>query len=438
MNKPRFVISCPFDTYSGYGARSRDIVKAIIELDKYNVQLLPQRWGATAWGFCKDHPEWEFLLNYKVPQDWNKTQPDIWMQITIPNEFQAVGKYNIGCTAGIESTACKPEWVEGLNRMNMNWGSSNHTKEVFKSMAFEKKDKNTNQLIGKVTLTKPMHVVFEGADLDVYKPIKSKNTIDLSNIKENFNYLFVGHWMQGEIGHDRKNVGFLIKAFFEIFKNKKTKPGLILKTSIGVDSYMGRDTILKKIKEIRKSVNSTDLPNIYLISGEFNNSEMNELYNHSKIKSMVSLTKGEGFGRPLLEFSLTGKPIIATNFSGHTDFLNKNFTTLLPGELESVHKSAANQWLIPESQWFKVSSSHVGHSLQDMFQNYKKFKVKSKQQAKYSASNFSFDGMKKLISNILEANIPEFPKQMDLNIPTLKKKYGNIPKLTLPTLKKNN
>jgi len=163
---------------------------------------------------------------------------------------------------------------------------------------------------------------------------------------------------------------------------------------------------------------------------------MNELYNHSKIKSMVSLTKGEGFGRPLLEFSLTGKPIIATNFSGHIDFLNKNFTTLLPGELEPVHKSAANQWLIPESQWFKVSSSHVGHSFQDMFQNYKKFKIKSKQQAKYSASNFSFDKMKELISNILEANIPEFPKQMDLNIPTLKKKYGNIPKLTLPTLKK--
>ena len=51
MSKQRFVISCPFDTYSGYGARSRDIVKAIIELDKYEVQLLPQKWGETSWGF---------------------------------------------------------------------------------------------------------------------------------------------------------------------------------------------------------------------------------------------------------------------------------------------------------------------------------------------------------------------------------------------------
>ena len=95
MSKPRFVISCPFDTYSGYGARSRDIVKAIIELDKYKVELLSQKWGETSWGFCEDHPEWKFLHNHMAPQDWQKTQPELWMQITIPNEFTPVGKYNI-------------------------------------------------------------------------------------------------------------------------------------------------------------------------------------------------------------------------------------------------------------------------------------------------------------------------------------------------------
>ena len=109
MNKPRFVISSPFDTYSGYGSRERDIIRAIIELDKYKVELLPQRWGQTSWGFCKNHPEWEFLLEHKVQPNWQQTQPDIWMQITIPNEFQPVGKYNIGATAGVESTASKAE-----------------------------------------------------------------------------------------------------------------------------------------------------------------------------------------------------------------------------------------------------------------------------------------------------------------------------------------
>ncbi len=138
MNKPRFVISSPFDTYSGYGARSRDLIKAIIQSDKYQVELLSQRWGDTTWGFCKDHPEWGFLLNYLGKREWNQTPTDYWMQITIPNEFQPVGKFNIGVTAGIESDATKPEWVEGLNRMDLNWVSSNHAKTVFQNASFEK------------------------------------------------------------------------------------------------------------------------------------------------------------------------------------------------------------------------------------------------------------------------------------------------------------
>jgi glycosyltransferase involved in cell wall biosynthesis len=438
MSKPRFVISSPFDTYSGYGSRSRDIIKAIIELDKYEVQLLPQRWGSTAWGFCKENPEWEFLIKHLATSEWNKTKPDIWMQITIPNEFQPVGKYNIGCTAGIESTACKAEWVEGLNRMDMNWVSSKHSKKVFESMRYERKNNQTGQTVGTVQLQKPMHVIFEGVNLDIYKPLKQKSLINLDNVKENFNYLFVGHWMSGEMGHDRKNVGLMVKAFYETFKNKKQKPGLIMKTSVGVESHISKDTILKRIKDIRESVNSDDLPNIYLINGSFSDEDINGLYNHSKVKAMVSLTKGEGYGRPLLEFSLTGKPIIATNFSGHTDFLHKNFTTLLPGELENVHKSAANDWLIPESQWFKVSTPHVGQSFTDVFKKYSSFKTKSKQQLKYSKSNFGYEKMKELVGNVLNSNIPDFPKQVSLSLPTLKKTQPKVelPKLTLPKLTK--
>ena len=426
MNKPRFVISCPFDTYSGYGARSRDIVKAIIELDKYEVQLLPQKWGETSWGFCSDHPEWNFLLSYTAPQNWNQTQPEIWMQITIPNEFQPVGKYNIGLTAGIEATGCKPEWIEGLNRMNINLVSSKHTKTVFESLKFEKTDSRTKQVVGVVKSEKPIHVVFEGADLDIYKTIPSSKieTINLDSIKESFCYLFVGHWMQGDFGHDRKNVSLLVKAFYETFKNKMNPPALILKASVGVASYMSREDILGRIKQIRKSVNSKRLPNIYLINGEFDDKEVNELYNHPKVKAMVSLTKGEGFGRPLLEFSLTGKPIIASGWSGQLDFLNPEYVNLLPGELENVHKSAANNWLVEEAQWFKPSSQHIGSSLRDVVKNYKKYHKLSQKQKYYAKKNFSWEKMKELVDNILTANIPEFPKQMELTLPKL-----NLPKL---------
>ena len=105
--KPSFVISCPIDTYSGYGARSRDLVKAIIETNKYDVKILPQRWGNTSWGFIEDHLEWNFLKEFILTNPQLPTQPEIWAQITIPNEFQPVGKYNIGITAGMETTAVK-------------------------------------------------------------------------------------------------------------------------------------------------------------------------------------------------------------------------------------------------------------------------------------------------------------------------------------------
>ena len=425
MSKPVFVVSCPFDTYSGYGARSRDLVKALIELDKYDVKLLPQRWGNTSWGFCKDHPEWEFLYQYQV-RSLNK-KPEIWMQITIPNEFQPNGKFNIGCTAGIEATACKPEWIEGLNRMDLNWVSSNFAAGMFKDVKYEVRDKQTQQVTKVISLQKPIEVVLEGANLDTYKmlPPNEVTTFNFEDIKETFCYLNVGHWMQGDFGHDRKNISFLIKAFYETFKGPKTpKPALILKSSRGVASYISRQEILEKIKDIRSTVNSSQLPNIYLINGEFTDSEMNELYNHPKVKAMISLTKGEGYGRPLLEFSLTGKPIIASGWSGHTDFLSKEFTTLLGGQLENVHESAANNWLIKEAQWFKVDPQQVGRHLKDCYKKYKIYSNNSKKQKNFSKSNFSYDNMKSIIDKILTDNIPDFPKQIELKLPEI-----NLPRL---------
>lgn len=427
MSKPRFVISCPFDTYSGYGARSRDIVKSIIELNKYKVELLPQRWGETSWGFCEDHSEWSFLNNYKVNQDWQKTQPELWMQITIPNEFQPIGKYNIGLTAGIEATACKAEWIEGLNRMNINWVSSNFAKETFQKMVYDQKDQRTGQIVKQVKLEKPIEVIFEGVDLTTYKQIKPSEikTIDLSNIKEQFCYLFVGHWMNGAYGHDRKNVGVLVKSFYEAFKNKRgEKPALILKSTTGVSSYVSRDSILDRIKNIKKEVGGNNLPNVYLLNGEFNDSEMNELYNHPKVKGMVSFTKGEGYGRPLLEFSTTGKPIIASGWSGHLDFLDKNSNVLLGGTLENVHPSAANNWLIKEAQWFQVNNKQGISALKEVFKKYKQYSNRSKKQKYYAKSNFSWDKMKELVKNSLEKNVPEFPKQVELSLPKLQ-----LPKL---------
>jgi glycosyltransferase involved in cell wall biosynthesis len=260
--------------------------------------------------------------------------------------------------------------------------------------------------------------------------IKFKN-INLDSIKEKFAYLFVGHWMQGDLGEDRKNVGLLIKAFFETFKNKTNKPALILKTSQVGSSYMDREEILKKIKQIRKTVNSKNLPSVYLLHGDFTDEEMNELYNHSRVKAMISLTKGEGFGRPLLEFTLVKKPLITTGWSGQMDFLNPEFNNLIGGQLTNVHPSAANQWLLAESQWISPDHGQIGYYLKDVFENYKNYTDKAKRQAFKSKNEFSWNKMKDKVDNLFTNYIPEFPKQVEIKLPQLKK-------IELPKLQKIN
>lgn len=427
MNKNTCVIYAPVQTFSGYGARGRDIAKAIIQLkgEEWDIKIIPCKWGNTPMNFIEENPEWQFLEKYFVQQ--LTQQPEIMVWVTVPNEFQPIGKYNIGVTAGIESTIAPAEWVEGCQRMDLVLGSSKHTIDVLRNSKFEKRDQQTNQPVGIIEWNKASDILFEGVNTKVYRPVKSN--FDLSSIKEDFCYLFVGHWMQGQVGEDRKNVGLLVKAFYETFKNKTKKPALILKTTQVGASYMDRDEILKRIKAIKSTVKSNNLPNVYLLHGEFTDEEMNEIYNHTKVKAMVNLTKGEGFGRPLLEFSLTNKPIITTNWSGHIDYLEKDFVTLLPGQLTNIHPSAANSMLLQEAQWFSVDHGHVGHYLKDMWENYKGYSENATRQGFRSRTKFSFDAMKEKLDTVFTERIPEFPKQIQLKLPQLKK-------IELPKLKK--
>jgi hypothetical protein len=412
---------------SGYGARSRDIVKALIKHDKYDIKVISQRWGSTPFGALdRDNPEDQKILSLIWNQPQLPFQPDIWIQVTVPNEFQAVGKYNIGITAGIETTLCDVSWIEGCNRMNLILVSSNHAKQVFQNTSFEKKDKNTNQTVEIVKLTKPVEVLFEGVDLTKYNYVPD-DLLDgelvetLDEIEEEFCYLFVGHWLQGVLGEDRKNVGYLIKAFFETFKNKKVRPALILKTNSATCSIMDREDILKKIDEVRKTVKG-DLPNVYLLHGELEDRDVNQLYNHPKVKAMVSLTKGEGFGRPLLEFSLTKKPIIASAWSGHLDFLNPEWSVLVGGELKPVHPSAVVQnMILDQSQWFSPNEAETGAKLKDVYENYKKYIEPAKRQAFKSRTEFSFDKMVDVLDTILTSTVPKQAEFKPLALPKLKK-----------------
>ena len=92
MNKPLLVFQAPVATRSGYGDHSRDILKSLFELDKYDVKVVPTRWGNTpqdqidpTTGFGQ-----KILQNIVARLD---RQPDIFIQVSVANEFRKVGKY---------------------------------------------------------------------------------------------------------------------------------------------------------------------------------------------------------------------------------------------------------------------------------------------------------------------------------------------------------
>lgn len=426
------VISAPVDTYSGYGSRARDLVKAIYELKgkDWQIEILSQRWGSTPWGYIKDHFEtWGFLEPLINKNGQLQKQPDVWMQITVPNEFQPIGKYSIGFTAGIETTICDASWIEGINRMNTTLVSSNHAKLVFEQSTFQQQDQQ-GRLIKQIKLEKPVEVLFEGVDLNKYFEIPDEDlndtdlVLELDEIKEDFCYLFVGHWLQGDFGHDRKNVGGTIKLFLETFKDKKNKPALILKTSSAGSSIMDRDAILEKIDLIKNTVSSKDLPSVYLLHGEMEDTDINNLYNHPKVKAMIYLGHGEGYGRPLLEFSAIKKPIIATAWSGHTDFLFMEHVAMIGGKLQQIHPSAAVQnMLLPESSWFYIDEKQAEFYMKDVFEKYEKYLEKAKRQAHKSRSQFSMEKMKEALIPYLD----KVPAAEGLKLPQLKK--IELPKL---------
>ena len=410
------IIASPVATQSGYGHHAREIIANFIEQrsSEWNIKLVSLPWGHTP-------------FTYPIPLDWNQRiiqlplteQPDIWVQITVPNEFQAVGKYNIGVTAGTEGDICPEAWIDNLNAMQLVIVPSEFTKQVFI---------NTSQKHNKPITTR-IEVIPEYFDDQIYNnKINGQLTI-LDQIAEPFAFLSVGHWLQGQVGEDRKNISGLIHCFFNTYKNQKDAPALVLKTSGATYSVMDRMEIESKINQIRDMFGNEKLPNVYLLHGDLTDEEMNLLYNHPKVKAMVSFTKAEGFGRPLLEFSTTGKPIIAPHYSGQADFLKKDFICALPGGMTDIHGSAQNDFLINEAKWFTPDYGYAGKMFKEVQKNYKKWQELAKRQRYFVNSTFTKTTVAttyEKVLNVVTEQLQSVPKHVELN----------LPKLKLPTLKK--
>ena len=446
--RPLVLVTAPVGTRSGYGSHSRDICRSLIDMNKFDVKIWPVRWGNTPQNaLSEDNPQDIPIIERLLENPRMDRQPDIHFHIVVPNEFQPHAKFNVGITAGLETSVCPGQWLEGLNRMNLNIVPANFVKNSIEKTTFDRLDQNTQQKIGQVRNEKPLEVLFEGADTEIFKQTNefSKELVDeFESIEEDFCFLFVGHWLGGSLGQDRKDVGMLIKTFLSTFKGKKKQPALILKTSSATPSVIDRSEILKKIKDIKGTVSGEDFPNIYVLHGDLDDEEMNGLYNHPKVKAHISFTHGEGFGRPLLEASLSGKPVIAPNWSGHLDFLDSD-AILLPGSLNDVKpESFPKNMYVEGSKWFTVNYNYASKVLQGVFNDYDKHLVKAKKLSIKNQTRFSLDAMTKNLGNLLDKYLPVFDtpaQQVKLNLPKLKKSSGSgppksPPKMELPKLKK--
>ena len=437
--KRSVVMIAPFNTRSGYGDHARSLFYSIMDREDLDIKCIDVKWGNTPRNHLRPEvPRHKKLLDTFVTQEQIQGQPDILIDIRIPNEFASGAKVNIGITAGVETDVVSPEFLEGMNRMNFNIVPSKFTADTFNRCTYDKMQDLPNgqkQKAGEIKNEKPIAVLFEGVDTDIYFPKEKheleKNVYQELNklIKEDFAYLHVGQWGKGGFGEDRKNIGVLIKSFLKAFGNITNPPALVLKTNGANFSLLDRYETKKKIQEVKDMFTGVDLPNIYLIHGDFTIEEMSTLYNHPKIGAFITCTHGEGFGRPMLEASCCDLPVIATKWSGHLDFLTDSESMLIDGFLKEVPKSAL--WppiLVEPSKWFNVNEADVVRKIRTFHKKRKLIQKKAKRLGKKNRREFSLSAMADKFNDIINDVLKELPQAVSLKLPKLKKVSGDKPK----------
>ena len=448
--KRSVVMIAPFNTRSGYGDHARSIYYSIMDREDLDIKCLDVKWGSTPRNHLRPEVKrHQKLLSSFTTQDKITSQPDVLIDIRIPNEFMDGGKVNIGITAGVETNVVSPEFLAGMNKMSLNIVPSKFTAETFNKTTYDKmedKPDGQKEKVGEIKNEKPIAVLFEGVDTDAYCP-KQKHELDkgLRNeldklIKEDFAYLHVGQWGQQGFGEDRKNIGVLIKSFLKAFSNIPNPPALVLKTNGANFSVLDKADIKKRIQHVKDMFEGVDLPNIYLIHGDLTIEEMSTLYNHPKIAAFITCTHGEGFGRPMLEATCCDLPVIAPKWSGHMDFLTDAESMLIDGFLKPVPKSALWKPIIVEpSKWFDVNEADVVRKIRTFHKKRKLIQKKATRLGKANRRKFSLTAMAIEFNKIIDQALQSVPQPVSLKLPKLKKVGGESSKpaiIKLPKLKK--
>lgn len=351
----KVLIRGPTTVLSGYSSHSREVFRWALQQKKWDIhtQVLP--WGDCSWCLNPDYYNGLIgeIMKRSVDPDKNKEKYDITFQIQLPNEWNpALGTYNVGITALVETDICNPTWLDCINKMNLCIVPSQHTLQtILKTAEFSRKQITTKVVVIPEMLSDEIILgnVTKSLDLD---------------LKTNFNYLVSGQLTGFNPENDRKNLFYTIKWLAESFRNDKDV-GVVIKTNSGRNSHIDRQQTFLKLKQLIQEVRKSEFPKFYFLHGFLSDEEMFSLYKHPKIKCLVSLTAGEGFSRHLLEGAASGLPIIATNWSGHLDFMNLGKWIKVNYDLKEIHPSRVDgQIFIQGSKWAKVQEEDAKRKIE--------------------------------------------------------------------------
>lgn len=349
MNKT-VIFRSPLLTQSGYGVHARQIGKWLLRAqEKFGFELYTEllNWGSTHW--LVDFDDDIALLAQNTSANSNIKRYDVSLQLQLPNEWSnTIADFNIGFTAGVETTKAPDAWGRAVNLMNLVIVPSEFTKNGLVAAGAE-----PNKI-----------VVIPESFPDSFLDDSSEGILDL-DLSTDFNFLCVGQMTGNNVQNDRKNIPMTMELFARAFEGND-KVGLIVKTNFGANSKLDKKFTLNIFNEMIAKI-SPKGPKFYLLHGPMNEKEMFGLYTHPKIKAFLSLTRGEGFGLPLLEAAVCELPIIATQWSAHTEFLNKGFWLPVQAEITNIHESRVDEYFMKDSKWAEPNMSVAAQRLTKFF-----------------------------------------------------------------------